>query len=32
VELGVGKEGFEFLGCYLRVVRSHFKGRNYLFR
>lgn len=32
VDLGVGKEGFEFLGCYLRVVRSHFKGRNYLFR
>lgn len=32
VELGLGKEGFEFLGCYLRVVRSHFKGRNYLFR
>lgn len=32
VELGVGKEGFEFLGCHLRVVRSHFKGRNYLFR
>ena len=32
VELGLGKEGFEFLGCHLRVVRSHFKGRNYLFR
>ena len=32
VEMGVGKEGFEFLGCHLRVVRSHFKGRNYLFR
>jgi RNA-directed DNA polymerase len=32
VELGLGKEGFEFLGCTLRVVRSHFKGRNYLFR
>lgn len=32
VELGVGKAGFEFLGCYLRVVRSHFKGRDYLFR
>jgi group II intron reverse transcriptase/maturase len=32
VELGVGKDGFEFLGCTLRVVRSHFKGRNYLFR
>jgi RNA-directed DNA polymerase len=32
VELGLGREGFVFLGCYLRVVRSHFKGRTYLFR
>jgi group II intron reverse transcriptase/maturase len=32
VELGLGKEGFEFLGCSLRVVRSHFKGKTYLFR
>lgn len=32
VELGLGKEGFEFLGCYLRIVRSCFKGRRYLFR
>jgi RNA-directed DNA polymerase len=32
VELGLGKEGFNFLGCHLRIVRSHFKGRNYLFR
>ena len=32
VELGLGKEGFTFLGCYLRIVRSHFKGRPYLFR
>jgi RNA-directed DNA polymerase len=32
VELGVGKDGFEFLGCTLRVVRSHFRGRHYLFR
>jgi RNA-directed DNA polymerase len=32
VELGLGKEGFEFLGCHLRIVRSHFKGRAYLFR
>lgn len=32
VELGLGKEGFDFLGCHLRVVRSHFKKRNYLFR
>jgi hypothetical protein len=32
VELGLGGEGFDFLGCYLRVMRSHFKGRTYLFR
>ena len=32
VELGLGKEGFDFLGCHLRIVRSHFKRRNYLFR
>jgi RNA-directed DNA polymerase len=32
VELGLGKAGFDFLGCHLRIVRSHFKGRNYLFR
>jgi group II intron reverse transcriptase/maturase len=33
VELGPGKDGFDFLGCHLRVVRSHFrKGREYLFR
>lgn len=32
VELGLGREGFVFLGCYLRVMRSHFKGRTYLFR
>jgi hypothetical protein len=32
VELGLAKAGFEFLGCHLRVVRSHFKGRNYLYR
>jgi group II intron reverse transcriptase/maturase len=32
VELGLGKDGFDFLGCYLRSVRSHFKGRTYLFR
>jgi group II intron reverse transcriptase/maturase len=25
-------EGFVFLGCYLRIVRSYFKGRTYLFR
>jgi group II intron reverse transcriptase/maturase len=32
VEIGLGKEGFEFLGCHLRIVRSHFKGKTYLFR
>jgi RNA-directed DNA polymerase len=32
VELGLGKEGFTFLGCYLRIVRSYFKGTPYLFR
>ncbi len=32
VELGLGKQGFVFLGCYLRVVRSHFKKQEYLFR
>jgi group II intron reverse transcriptase/maturase len=32
VELGLGKEGFTFLGCYVRIVRSHFKGKCYLFR
>jgi RNA-directed DNA polymerase len=32
VEIGLGREGFVFLGCYLRIVRSHFKGRTYLFR
>ena len=32
VELGLGREGFVFLGCYLRIVLSHFKQREYLFR
>jgi len=32
VELGLGMGGFDFLGCYLRVVLSHFKRREYLFR
>jgi group II intron reverse transcriptase/maturase len=32
VELGVRGEGFDFLGCHLRIVRSHFKGKTYLFR
>jgi group II intron reverse transcriptase/maturase len=32
VELGIGKEGFDFLGCHFRIVRSHFRGRCYLFR
>ncbi|QDU68045.1 group II intron reverse transcriptase/maturase [Engelhardtia mirabilis] len=32
VELEIGKEGFDFLGCYLRLVQSVFKGGCYLFR
>jgi RNA-directed DNA polymerase len=32
VDVGLGKRGFVFLGCYLRVVLSHFKRREYLFR
>jgi group II intron reverse transcriptase/maturase len=32
VEMGLGKEGFVFLGCYFRVVRSHFRGKCYVFR
>jgi group II intron reverse transcriptase/maturase len=32
VEIGLGRDGFVFLGCYLRIVRSHSKGRTYLFR
>lgn len=32
VELRLGKQGFVFLGCYLRIVLSHFKQREYLFR
>lgn len=32
VELRVRGEGFDFLGCHLRLVRSHFKGKTYLFR
>lgn len=32
VELGLGKGGFVFLGCHLRIMLSHFKRREYLFR
>ena len=32
VELGIGKEGFDFLGCHFRVMRSCFRGKSYLFR
>jgi group II intron reverse transcriptase/maturase len=32
VELGVRQDGFNFLGCHLRLVRSHFKRPTYLFR
>jgi RNA-directed DNA polymerase len=32
VELRVRADGFNFLGCHLRLVRSCFKGRTYVFR
>ena len=32
VQIGLGKDGFDFLGCQLRIVKSRFKGRTYLFR
>lgn len=32
VETGLGKDGFVFLGCYFRSVKSYFNGRTYLFR
>jgi group II intron reverse transcriptase/maturase len=32
VELTLRGEGIDFLGCHLRLVRSHFKGKTYLFR
>lgn len=32
VEIGIGKEGFDFLGCHFRVVHSKFRGKSYLFR
>lgn len=32
VELEPRGAGFDFLGCHLRIVRSHFKGKTYLFR
>jgi group II intron reverse transcriptase/maturase len=32
VQIGLGQDGFDFLGCHLRIVKSHFKGRTYLFR
>jgi RNA-directed DNA polymerase len=32
VELGIRKEGFDFLGCHFQLMRSHFKKRTYLFR
>jgi RNA-directed DNA polymerase len=32
VELRLRGDGFEFLGCHMRVMRSHFKGKTYLFR
>jgi RNA-directed DNA polymerase len=32
VELTPRGEGIDFLGCHLRIVRSHFKGKTYLSR
>ena len=32
VEVGLGRSGFDFLGCHFQVMRSHFKRRTYLFR
>ena len=32
VDLRQGRQGFDFLGCHLRIVRSHHKAREYLFR
>lgn len=33
VDTGVGKEGFDFLGCHFRRIPSRYKrGRTYLFR
>ena len=32
VELGIGKDGLTFLGCHIRMMRSHFHGRAYVYR
>lgn len=32
VELGLGREGFDFLGCHLRIIKSRYSGKRYLFR
>lgn len=32
VDTGVGKGGFDFLGCHFRRIPSRYKGRSYLFR
>ena len=32
IELGIHKEGFDFLGCHVRMMRSPSKGQTYLFR
>jgi len=32
VELGLGKDDFTFLGCTLRIMQSHFRKKEYLFR
>ncbi|MBK8100032.1 MAG: hypothetical protein IPK26_23250 [Planctomycetes bacterium] len=28
VQIGLGKDGFNFLGCHLRIVKSRFKGAS----
>ena len=32
VELALGGDGFDFLGCHIRAVRSVFNGRTYVYR
>jgi RNA-directed DNA polymerase len=32
VETGLGKEGFDFLGCHFRIVKSRYTKRTYMFR
>lgn len=32
VKLGIRADGLDFLGCHLRIMKSVFKGKTYLFR